>query len=164
MYTGDSCPADEIPVSQPRNDTFWIDCPKSEDGIPLYAEPDTYLSVALVFTSAVSQRLGLWLFDMVVTQLFQISIPQSKRNRAAAGQDSTCSIFSIIMYCFGLVWTENCDFGTAILISAGIISFWYFCYFVWAFKNRDTNLEDYAKESTKKSDISVTEKLEKTKL
>jgi len=78
---------------------------------------------------------------------------------------STCSIFSIVMYSFGLVWTENCDFGTAILISAGVICFWYFCYFVWAFKNGGVNLEDYAKESNRQSGVlSVTEKLEKTEL
>ena len=87
LYTGDSCPVTEESVSvEPRNDTFWISCPKNEDEVPLYAEPDTYLSVALVFTSAVCQRWGVYMFDMVVTQLFQISIPQSKRNRAAAGQ------------------------------------------------------------------------------
>lgn len=87
LHTGDSCPVTEESVSvEPRNDTFWISCPKNEDEVPLYAEPDTYLSVALVFTSAVCQRWGVYMFDMVVTQLFQISIPQSKRNRAAAGQ------------------------------------------------------------------------------
>ena len=87
LYTGETCPATAEPIAvEPRNDTMWISCPKNEDDVPLYSEPDTYLSVALVFTSAVCQRWGLYLFDMIVTQLFQISIPQSKRNRAAAGQ------------------------------------------------------------------------------
>ena len=67
---------------------------------------------------------------------------------------STCSIFSIVMYSFGLIWTDNCDFGTGILISCGVICFWYFCYFVWVFKNRNINLEDYAKDSNRQSNIS----------
>ena len=45
------------------------------------------------------------------------------------------------MFVFGLIWTENCNFGTTILISASVISFWYVMYFIWAFKHRDMKLE-----------------------
>ena len=45
------------------------------------------------------------------------------------------------MFVFGLIWTKNCNFGTPILISASLISFWYVMYFIWAFKHRDIKLE-----------------------
>ena len=35
-------------------------------------------------------------------------------------------MFSIAMYFFGLVWTETCNFGSAILVGSGLIVFAYF--------------------------------------
>ena len=59
-------------------------------------------------------------------------------------------MFNILMFVFGLIWTENCNFGTTILISASVISFWYVMYFIWAFKHRNIKLE------VQKEDESIT--------
>ena len=52
------------------------------------------------------------------------------------------------MFVFGLIWTENCNFGTTILISASVISFWYVMYFIWALKHRGMKLEVDKDEGT----------------
>ena len=43
-------------------------------------------SVGLIFLSSILQRWGVYLFDMAVTQLFQITVDNNERNRVAAGQ------------------------------------------------------------------------------
>ena len=82
---------------------------------------------------------------MAVTQLFQVTVDNNERNRVAAGQFrsrslveicsktilktgrkvdngiSLNSMFSIAMYFFGLVWTETCNFGSAILVGSALI-------------------------------------------
>jgi len=106
-------------------------------------------SVGLIFLSSILQRWGVYLFDMAVTQLFQVTVDNNERNRVAAGQfRSRCllfsktifetveirvdngislnSMFSIAMYFFGLVWTETCNFGSAILVGSALIVLGYF--------------------------------------
>ena len=88
VYTGEPCnqnSTQQDPIIE-TEDTWWQSCPKDENGAPLYKPPETYLSVLLVFISAVVQRWGLYVFDIAVTQLFQVTIPSNTRNRAAAGQ------------------------------------------------------------------------------
>ena len=44
------------------------------------------VSVGLIFLSSILQRWGVYLFDMAVTQLFQVTVDNNERNRVAAGQ------------------------------------------------------------------------------
>ena len=88
VFTGEPCNQNSTQLDSiiETVDTWWQSCPKDENGAPLYKPPETYVSVILVFTSAVVQRWGLYVFDIAVTQLFQVTIPSNTRNRAAAGQ------------------------------------------------------------------------------
>ena len=49
----------------------------------------------------------------------QMSI--SKTRRKVDNGLSLNSMFSIAMYFFGLVWTETCNFGSAILVGSALI-------------------------------------------
>jgi len=118
-----------------QEDTFWISCPKDGNNVDIYQRPETFISVGLIFLSSILQRWGVYLFDMAVTQLFQITVDNNERNRVAAGQFSLNSMFSIAMYFFGLVWTETCNFGSAILVGSALIVLAYFIYIIWALRN-----------------------------
>ena len=92
-----------IDIDETYNSTgnFWIRCPP---GINLtsfvdlkvifscihmilgHIPPSSFLSIGIVMLSAVLQRWGLWIFDMIVTQLFQEEVETEERNRVAAGQ------------------------------------------------------------------------------
>ena len=98
-----------------QEDTFWISCPKDGNNLDIYQRPETFislgsqnfrtdfyfhfrsnfrvvlfvilnLSVGLIFLSSILQRWGVYLFDMAVTQLFQVTVDNNERNRVAAGQ------------------------------------------------------------------------------
>ena len=92
-------------------------------------------------------------------------------------------MFSIAMYFFGLVWTETCNFGSAILVGSGLIVFAYFTlviydpkstpfdlpstlfkqkfsYFVWALKNNSMIEGMNRTESESSSNISKTSKID----
>lgn len=147
LYTGNTqCPIETSHNATVKNN-MWLKCPTDCGGKPIYDMPSEFISIGLIFGSAVLQRLGVFLFDMVTTQLFQLYVDPDKRNRAAAGQFSMNSVFNIIMYCFGLVWTETCDFGSGILSSAAIITTAYIGYFIWAARNKDFEQSDKTIES-----------------
>ena len=51
------------------DDTFWIRCP------PGVTPPTSYMSIGVIFASAIFQRWGVYIFDMITTQLFQVNSP-----------------------------------------------------------------------------------------
>jgi len=117
-----------IDIDETYNSTgnFWIRCP------PGHIPPSSFLSIGIVMLSAVLQRWGLWIFDMIVTQLFQEEVETEERNRVAAGQFSCQSFFGFLLYSLSLVWGTADVFGTAVLITSGFIILGYALYLGWA--------------------------------
>jgi len=123
------CPVSDQSDLLDQNETdsnFWIRCP---EGIE---PPSSYASITLIFISVVSQRWGLYIFDIVTMQFFQMDTDESERNRVSAGQYSLESIFSVLMNGLALIWNTSCDFGSAILIGNIVILIGYSLYIVWS--------------------------------
>ena len=60
----------EIDTNQTEiyTNNFWMRCP------PGVTPPTSYISIGLIFASAIFQRWGVYIFDMITTQLFQVNI------------------------------------------------------------------------------------------
>ena len=60
------CIFSEIDNSTEILDNFWIRCPAG------VTPPESYVSIATIFASAIFQRFSVFLFDMTTTQQFQV--------------------------------------------------------------------------------------------
>ena len=85
-YDPQSCSNNSTISNDGSWNEFFVNCPKDENGNDAFEMPTGFVSIGLIVLSAVTQRWGVYLFDMVVTQLFQISVESNHRNRVAAGQ------------------------------------------------------------------------------
>jgi len=106
--------------------SYWLRCPAGVD------MPESFVSIIVIFSAAVAQRWGLWIFDMSVTQMFQEKVDADKRNRTSAGHYSLCSVFEFLMYGLALAWGSSCFFGNAILVSSGLVVSGYTMFLIWA--------------------------------
>jgi iron-regulated transporter 1 len=62
---------------------------------------------AWVLMAGVSaSRLGLWMFDLSVTQLMQDNVPDSDRCVVGGVQNSLQSIFDLLIYVMGIVISD----------------------------------------------------------
>ncbi|CBY40637.1 unnamed protein product [Oikopleura dioica] len=118
---------DDLVTDEEVFSSYWLRCPA---GVNM---PESFVSIIVIFSAAVAQRWGLWIFDMSVTQMFQEKVDADKRNRTSAGHYSLCSVFEFLMYGLALAWGSSCLFGNAILVSSGLVVSGYAMFLIWAF-------------------------------
>jgi iron-regulated transporter 1 len=53
-----------------------------------------------------ASRLGLWMFDLAVTQLMQDNVPDSDRCVVGGVQSSLQSIFDLLTYIMGIIISD----------------------------------------------------------
>ena len=77
--------------------------------------------------------LGLWCFDLCVTQISQENIEEEERGFISGMQTSTYQIFSVIIQLLVIMYSNPKDFIVlvtvsvcGIMLSALLYSYWYF--------------------------------------
>jgi len=76
LYQDQECIANNSTLID-SGDNFWIRCP------PGVAPPTSFVSVGVIFASAIFQRWGVYIFDMITTQLFQLKFKNNCRLQIA---------------------------------------------------------------------------------
>ncbi|XP_048389935.1 solute carrier family 40 member 1-like isoform X2 [Stegostoma tigrinum] len=85
-------------------------------------ETKEYLSIALYFAGAVSARVGLWSFDLTVTQLTQEMVYESKRGIVNGVQGSMNGIMDLLRFVFVIIIPAPEHFGILIILSVAFVS------------------------------------------
>ncbi|XP_078084527.1 ferroportin-like [Mustelus asterias] len=81
-----------------------------------------YISIALYFAGAISARIGLWSFDLTVTQLMQEMVYESKRGIVNGVQSSMNSIMDLLRFVLVIIMPAPEHFGVLIILSVIFVS------------------------------------------
>ncbi|XP_018431657.1 PREDICTED: solute carrier family 40 member 1-like [Nanorana parkeri] len=135
---GESLPT-VSPAGVPR-DYFTTDMPNllihsnsttsgfEENSIPL-------VSVSLLFAGVIAARVGLWSFDLTVTQLIQENVIESERGVINGVQNSMNYLLDLLHFIMVILGPNPEAFGLLVLISVSFVAMGHMMYFRFAFKN-----------------------------
>lgn len=88
-------------------------------GVSYYSEfvDDDTESLTMLIAGVCGSRIGLWAFDMSVSQQMQERVPESERGAVGGIQTALCSLFEMLSFVFGLVWSKPEEFKNLITVS-----------------------------------------------
>ncbi|XP_007888189.1 solute carrier family 40 member 1-like [Callorhinchus milii] len=99
-----------------------------------------YTSIALYFAGAATARIGLWSFDLTVTQLIQEMVHESKRGIVNGVQGSMNAIMDLLRFVLVIIAPAPEHFGFLIILSVIFVSLGGFLYFCFARKTLGKHL------------------------
>uniref|UniRef100_A0A8C9V6E9 Solute carrier family 40 member n=1 Tax=Scleropages formosus TaxID=113540 RepID=A0A8C9V6E9_SCLFO len=96
---------------------------------------DSYLSVGLLFTGVIAARVGLWSFDLTVTQLIQENVIESERGVINGVQNSMNYLLDLLHFIMVIVAPNPEAFGLLVIISVSFVTVGHLMYFRFAYKS-----------------------------
>ncbi|CAJ1078695.1 solute carrier family 40 member 1 [Xyrichtys novacula] len=100
----------------------------------------SYLSVSLLFAGVIAARVGLWSFDLTVTQLIQENVIESERGVINGVQNSMNYLLDLLHFIMVILAPNPEAFGLLVIISVSFVAMGHIMYFGFAFKNLGTRL------------------------
>lgn len=101
---------------------------ESENSVPL-------ISVSLLFAGVIAARVGLWSFDLTVTQLIQENVIESERGVINGVQNSMNYLLDLMHFIMVILAPNPEAFGLLVLISVTFVAMGHLMYFRYAHKN-----------------------------
>ncbi|XP_067843645.1 ferroportin-like isoform X4 [Heptranchias perlo] len=98
------------------------------------------ISIALYFAGAVTARVGLWSFDLTVTQLIQEMVYESKRGIVNGVQGSMNGIMDLLRFVMVIIAPAPQHFGILIILSVIFVAAGGFLFFCFARKTLGKDL------------------------
>ncbi|XP_022087124.1 solute carrier family 40 member 1-like [Acanthaster planci] len=98
--------------------------------------PSSYLSAVLFFTGMVTSRIGLWMFDLVTTQLIQENVHEDERGVFNGVQRSLECSMDMLHFILVIILPAPETFGYLIILSFIFICIGAIFYCVFSFKDR----------------------------
>ena len=111
-------------------------CSSSTTALPTSSYSISYISIGLLLAGIVTSRLGLWLSDLTISQLFQEAVPEQERGIVAGMQSSFNSILSLIMFFLVIALPKPETFGLLALMSVCAVGIGGLLYASFAYKIR----------------------------
>ena len=111
-------------------------CSSSTTALPTSSYSISYISIGLLLAGIVTSRLGLWLSDLTISQLFQEAVPEQERGIVAGMQSSFNSILSLIMFFLVIALPKPETFGLLTLMSVCAVGTGGLLYASFAYKIR----------------------------
>ena len=96
----------------------------------------SYISISLMLAGIVTSRLGLWLSDLTISQLFQETVPEQERGIVAGMQNSFNSVLSLLMFFLVIALPKPEHFGLLALMSVAAVGTGGLLYASFAYKVR----------------------------
>lgn len=81
---------------------------------------DNHASLTMLIAGVCASRVGLWVFDIAVTQMMQEYIPNGVRGVVGGVQQSLNAFFNLLSYALGIVFPNPRDFY--VYVGAGYAS------------------------------------------
>ncbi|XP_062862480.1 solute carrier family 40 member 1 [Trichomycterus rosablanca] len=101
---------------------------------------ESYLSVSLLFAGVIAARIGLWSFDLTVTQLIQENVAESERGVINGVQNSMNYLLDLLHFIMVILAPNPEAFGLLVIISVSFVAMGHMMYFRFAFKSLGTRL------------------------
>ncbi|CDQ57307.1 solute carrier family 40 member 1 [Oncorhynchus mykiss] len=95
----------------------------------------SYLSVSLLFAGVIAARIGLWSFDLTVTQLIQENVIESERGVINGVQNSMNYLLDLLHFIMVILAPNPEAFGLLVILSVSFVAMGHIMYFRFAFKS-----------------------------
>lgn len=119
-------PETEMPMSNVSNVVNTVQ-EMSTKSIPI-------ISVSLLFAGVIAARIGLWSFDLTVTQLLQENVIESERGIINGVQNSMNYLLDLLHFIMVILAPNPEAFGLLVLISVSFVAMGHLMYFRFAQK------------------------------
>lgn len=97
-------------------------------------KPIPIVSVSLLFAGVIAARIGLWSFDLTVTQLLQENVIESERGIINGVQNSMNYLLDLLHFIMVILAPNPEAFGLLVLISVSFVAMGHLMYFRFAQK------------------------------
>ncbi|XP_052004926.1 solute carrier family 40 member 1-like [Xyrauchen texanus] len=101
---------------------------------------ESYLSVSLLFAGVIAARVGLWSFDLTVTQLIQENVIESERGIINGVQNSMNYLLDLLHFIMVILAPNPEAFGLLVIISVSFVAMGHMMYFRFAYKSLRSRL------------------------
>ncbi|XP_056656478.1 solute carrier family 40 member 1-like isoform X1 [Monodelphis domestica] len=128
------------PILPGRSTIHWTNNTVLMDGAQESTQPESYISIILLFSGVILARIGLWSFDLTVTQLLQENIADSERGTVNGVQCSMNYLMDLIHFILVILAPAPQQFGLLVFISILFVIIGHTMYFVYARRFRKQNL------------------------
>ncbi|XP_008833858.1 solute carrier family 40 member 1 [Nannospalax galili] len=98
------------------------------------------ISVSLLFAGVIAARIGLWSFDLTVTQLLQENVIESERGIINGVQNSMNYLLDLLHFIMVILAPNPEAFGLLVLISVSFVAMGHLMYFRFAQKTLGNQL------------------------
>ncbi|XP_013864188.1 solute carrier family 40 member 1 isoform X1 [Austrofundulus limnaeus] len=122
------------PLLPDRSSIHWTNNTVLFDNVPSGTTPESYISIILLFLGVITARIGLWSFDLTVTQLLQETICESERGVVNGVQSSMNYLMDLLHFIMVISAPQPEHFGILVIISVLFIASGHSMYFVYAHK------------------------------
>ncbi|XP_068920637.1 ferroportin [Petaurus breviceps papuanus] len=103
-------------------------------------KPVSLISVSLLFAGVIAARIGLWAFDLTVTQLLQENVIESERGIINGVQNSMNYLLDLVHFIMVILAPNPEAFGLLVLISVSFVVMGHLMYFRYAQKTLGNQL------------------------
>uniref|UniRef100_A0A8C1DRB5 Solute carrier family 40 member n=1 Tax=Cyprinus carpio carpio TaxID=630221 RepID=A0A8C1DRB5_CYPCA len=101
---------------------------------------ESYMSVSLLFAGVIAARIGLWSFDLTVTQLIQENVIESERGIINGVQNSMNYLLDLLHFIMVILAPNPEAFGLLVIISVSFVAMGHMMYFRFAYKSLRSRL------------------------
>ncbi|XP_061082313.1 solute carrier family 40 member 1-like [Conger conger] len=101
---------------------------------------ESYLSVGLLFAGVIAARVGLWSFDLSVTQLIQENVIESERGIINGVQNSMNYLLDLVHFIMVILAPNPEAFGLLVILSVSFVATGHMMYFRFAYKSLGSRL------------------------
>ncbi|KAM9307671.1 ferroportin-like [Gastrophryne carolinensis] len=105
------------PILPDRSSIHWTNNTVLFESVHASDQPDSYISIILLFSGVILARVGLWSFDLTVTQLLQENIPESERGVVNGVQSSMNYLMDLVHFIMVILAPQPQQFGLLVIIS-----------------------------------------------
>ncbi|XP_048642286.1 solute carrier family 40 protein member 1-like isoform X2 [Marmota marmota marmota] len=127
------------PILPDRSSIHWTNSTVLFDGQQDLEQPESYVSIILLFSGVILARIGLWSFDLTVTQLLQENIPEAERGAVNGVQCSLNYLMDLIHFILVMLAPQPQQFGMLVFISMLFVTTGHVLYFFYARKCKIEN-------------------------
>ncbi|XP_024917287.1 solute carrier family 40 member 1 [Cynoglossus semilaevis] len=124
------------PLLPDRSSIHWTNNTVLLDNIPSGTEPESYISIILLFSGVITARIGLWSFDLTVTQLLQENICESERGVVNGVQSSMNYLMDLLHFIMVISAPQPHHFGILVIISVLFITAGHTMYFLYSHRDK----------------------------
>uniref|UniRef100_A0A8C1JZD9 Solute carrier family 40 member n=1 Tax=Cyprinus carpio TaxID=7962 RepID=A0A8C1JZD9_CYPCA len=122
------------PLLPDRSSIHWTNNTVLFENMPAGTGPESYVSIILLFLGVITARVGLWSFDLTVTQLLQETICESERGVVNGVQSSMNYLMDLLHFIMVISAPQPQHFGILVIISILFIFTGHTMYFLYARK------------------------------